>query len=33
MAFGLDHERVSRSQAAGMALAAAALVLVGLGRA
>ncbi len=32
IAFGLDHERVNRWQAAGMALAVAALVLVTLGR-
>lgn len=31
LAFGLDHERVSRSQAAGLACAAAALALVSLG--
>ena len=32
LAFGLDSERVNRWQAAGMALAVAALVLVTLGR-
>ena len=32
LAFGLDRERVSRSQALGMALAVAALVLVSLGK-
>ncbi len=32
LAFGLDHERVNRWQAAGMVLAVAALVLVTLGR-
>ncbi len=32
LAFGLDHERVNRWQAAGMALAVVALVLVTLGR-
>ena len=31
LAFGLDHERVSRTQAAGLACAAAALALVSLG--
>jgi len=31
LAFGLDHERVSRSQAAGLACAATALALVSLG--
>lgn len=31
LAFGLDHERVSRSQAAGLVCAAAALALVSLG--
>jgi drug/metabolite transporter (DMT)-like permease len=31
LAFGLDHERVSRSQAAGLAFAAVALALVSLG--
>ena len=31
LAFGLDHERVSRSQAVGLACAAAALALVSLG--
>ena len=31
LAFGLDHERVSRAQAAGMVLAAGALILVSLG--
>lgn len=31
LAFGLDHERVSKSQAAGLAFAATALVLVSLG--
>ena len=31
LAFGLDHERVSKSQAAGLAFAATALALVSLG--